>query len=374
MAGNAECPAWQDGRYSVTLGSTTSGGLPEDVFVSGEARWLAVQIQGQNEQSRVLLVAVPYALKSQDAETLGGLPASAFLLAAPPSNAASAAASTASSDSSTGPPPATNTGSGSAGFLPDFTGAATIGNSAVFQTGVSPTAKIGINTAAPATGLDVLGTGTIRGIFTLPATGVATAVTGKNSQPENWVASAFNSGRSTAVTQTFQLKAEPVGNNTATASASLNLRFGQGTNAPAETGLKISSKGIFTFVAGQTFPGTGPGTVSSIGSGAEGLTGGPITTSGDFEHRTRRCDQRHAAESLVDSRRRRRSNWRWLGGIGGYYDAELGHHESAAIEHGQYLYWESECDRKPHGQRSSARRPGWVDVKRRNWSNDADFL
>ncbi len=81
------------------------------------------------------------------------------------------------------------------------------------------------------------------------------------------------------MTQTFQLKAEPVGNNTATASASLNLRFGQGTNAPAETGLKISSKGIFTFVAGQTFPGTGPGTVSSIGSGA-GLTGGPITTSG----------------------------------------------------------------------------------------------
>ncbi len=78
----------KDGRYSVTLGSTTSGGLPEDVFVSGgEARWLAVQIQGQNEQSRVLLVAAPYALKSQDAETLGGLPASAFLLAAPPSNA-----------------------------------------------------------------------------------------------------------------------------------------------------------------------------------------------------------------------------------------------------------------------------------------------
>jgi len=73
----------KDGRYSVALGSTTSGGLPEDVFVSGEARWLAVQIQGQNEQSRVPLLAVPYALKSQDAETLGGLPASAFLLAAP---------------------------------------------------------------------------------------------------------------------------------------------------------------------------------------------------------------------------------------------------------------------------------------------------
>jgi hypothetical protein len=268
----------KDGRYSVALGSTTSGGLPEDVFVSGEARWLAVQIQGQNEQSRVPLLAVPYALKSQDAETLGGLPASAFLLAAPPSNGASSPAPT-SSDSSTVPRLAAITGSGTIGFLPAFTGATTVGNSAVFQKGVSPTAKIGINTATPAAGLDVVGTSTIRGVFTLPATSVATAVTGKNSQPENWVASAFNSGRSAAVTQTFQLKAEPVGNNTATASGSLNLLFGQGASAPAETGLRISSEGILTFVDGQTFPGTGPGTVSSIDSGA-GLTGGPITTSG----------------------------------------------------------------------------------------------
>src|ERR1700690_113665 len=71
----------KSGHYSVMLGSTTAQGLPEDVFVSGEARWLGVQVQGQDEQPRVLLVAVPYALKAHDAETIGGLPASAFMLA-----------------------------------------------------------------------------------------------------------------------------------------------------------------------------------------------------------------------------------------------------------------------------------------------------
>jgi hypothetical protein len=69
------------GHCSVVLGSATSQGLPQDVFASREARWLAVQIAGQEEQPRVLLVAVPYALKAGDAETIGGLPPSAFVLA-----------------------------------------------------------------------------------------------------------------------------------------------------------------------------------------------------------------------------------------------------------------------------------------------------
>src|ERR1700677_2529021 len=71
----------QWGHYSVTLGSTTSSGLPTNVFAQGEARWLGVQVQGQGERPRVLLVSVPYALKALDAETLGGKPASAFLQA-----------------------------------------------------------------------------------------------------------------------------------------------------------------------------------------------------------------------------------------------------------------------------------------------------
>ena len=50
-------------------------------LLSGEARWLAVQAHGQAEQPRVLLMSVPYAMKALDAETIGGKPASSFMLA-----------------------------------------------------------------------------------------------------------------------------------------------------------------------------------------------------------------------------------------------------------------------------------------------------
>ena len=37
----------KNGRYSVQLGATSSTGLPADIFVAGEARWLGVQPQGR---------------------------------------------------------------------------------------------------------------------------------------------------------------------------------------------------------------------------------------------------------------------------------------------------------------------------------------
>jgi hypothetical protein len=76
-----------EGNYSVQLGATKPRGLPLDLFSSGEARWLGVRINNGEEQPRVLLLSVPYALKAADAETVGGLPPSAFVLAAPPTAA-----------------------------------------------------------------------------------------------------------------------------------------------------------------------------------------------------------------------------------------------------------------------------------------------
>ena len=70
-----------EGRYTALLGATQSEGLPLEFFSRAEARWLGIQVQGEEEQPRVLLVSVPYALKAADAETLGGKPASAFVLA-----------------------------------------------------------------------------------------------------------------------------------------------------------------------------------------------------------------------------------------------------------------------------------------------------
>jgi trimeric autotransporter adhesin len=75
------------GRYTVQLGATEPDGLPIDVFASGDARWLGIAISGQTEGPRVLLMAVPYALKAADAATVGGLPPSAFVRANPQDDA-----------------------------------------------------------------------------------------------------------------------------------------------------------------------------------------------------------------------------------------------------------------------------------------------
>jgi hypothetical protein len=223
------------GHYTVLLGSTRAEGIAADLFSTQEQRWLGVQVQGEAEQPRVLLVSVPYALKAADAETIGGLPASAFVLAPPNANPAiattggeapgSASPSTSSNVTTTG---------GTANTIPMFTTSTNIQNSILTQTGT--------------TAVNVVGK------LNLPATGTATASEGFNSRPVAFVASVFNSGTSTAVAQTFQLQAEPISNDKTTASGTLNLLFGQGTSMPTETGFKISNKGIITFAAGQTLP------------------------------------------------------------------------------------------------------------------------
>jgi len=268
------------GHYSVQLGITKRNGMPTTLFTTGEARWLGVRIAEQAEQPRVLLLSVPYALKAGDAATIGGLPPSAFVLAAPGTDSSEATVFAGSTAPPADVPPAGSvTGSGTADYIPLWTTTSNIGNSVLFQSGTGSTAKVGINTITPASTLDVKGAATIRGLLSLPAAGTATATKGYNSQAEKLTASAFNSSTGTAVTQNFQWQAEPVGNDSSTAGGALHLLFGQGTNKLAETGLNVASNGQITFASGQSFPGTGDGTVTSVGSGA-GLAGGPITGSG----------------------------------------------------------------------------------------------
>jgi hypothetical protein len=272
------------GHYSVQLGVTQSNGVPTYLFTTTEARWLGVRIAGQQEQPRVLLLSVPYALKAGDAATIGGLPPSAFMLAIPSASAPALPTSSAGQDL---PPTGTDvTGMGTAGFIPLWTSTSNIANSVMFQTGTGSTAKVGINNSAPASTLDVKGTATFRGTttlagpLTLPATGAATASAGKTSQPTTLAASAFNSTSGMAVNQTFQWQAEPANNDTSAPSGTLNLLFGSGTAKPAETGLNIASDGEINFAAGQTFPGTGTltGITTAAGSGLiGGGTSGTLT-------------------------------------------------------------------------------------------------
>ena len=286
------------GHYNVQLGSTSASGLPKDLFTSGDARWLGVQAEGQREQPRILLLSVPYALKAADAETVGGLPPSAFVLAAPSASATGTAASAATSGNtaSLAPPPGTVSGTGTANFVPLWTDGADIGNSVVFQSGTGTTAKVGINTTTPTTTLDVKGAGTVRGLFTLPSVGVATAAKGSNSQALNFTASSFNSSTNAAVNENFRWQAESAGNNTASPSGTMNLLFGPGTTAPVETGLKIASNGLVTFANGQTFPGAG--TVTGVTAGT-GLTGGGTTGNVTLNMDTTKIPQLNVANTFT---------------------------------------------------------------------------
>ena len=154
----------EEGRYTVLLGATKSEGVPLELFTSGEPRWLGVRVQlpGEVEQPRVLLVSVPYALKAADAETLGGKSLSSFVLNETPATGTSGiSAATTQATAGTTPQPKTGSsptsltvgGTGTANFVAKFIDSTNVGNSRIFDNGTN----IGIGTAAPAVAVDVVG-------------------------------------------------------------------------------------------------------------------------------------------------------------------------------------------------------------------------
>jgi len=147
-----------NGQYSVLLGSTTAAGLPDDLFSQQEQRWLGVQVQGQEEQARVLLVSVPYAFKAHEADTLGGMPASAFIKVPSSDTSNGTSINTLSSVAPASPPVVANCPGVIAGYISVFTNLVpTICNSVIFQTPLNAVGNIGIGTIAPAAKLEVNG-------------------------------------------------------------------------------------------------------------------------------------------------------------------------------------------------------------------------
>jgi hypothetical protein len=301
------------GHYSVMLGCITTAGLPEDVFVSSEARWLGVQIAGQAEQARVLLVAVPYALKAGDAQTIGGLPASAFVLAGSQSatgtTGASEAKSNAAKNNSTPANPDV-TGKGTADYIPMWDTTSDILDSIIYQ----KSSKIGINTTSPATTLDVDGKTDVRDTLTLypsgtdstiavngtsfkvSSTGQVTFISGQTfpgAGTITGITTASGSGLSGGGTSgTLSLKVPSAGITNAmlaNSKVTLNASSAGGLTVPGAMtlgdtytiGLKTcSANQVLEYVGSAwTCESVGTGTVTSVATGA-GLTGGPITGSG----------------------------------------------------------------------------------------------
>jgi Chaperone of endosialidase len=148
-------PLWQEsqtvtldkaGRFTVLLGSTQTDGVSPDVFASREGLWLGMQFAatGEVERPRVRLASVPYALRAADADTLGGRPASAYLLAPTSGETASSNVTSTTPGSS-----ADLIAVGTPGLLAKYTNTTDVGNSAVFES----SGLVGIGTLVP---LDVL--------------------------------------------------------------------------------------------------------------------------------------------------------------------------------------------------------------------------
>jgi hypothetical protein len=207
----------EQGNYVAELGATERGGIPLALFNSGESRWLGVAVNGRDERPRAMLLSVPYALKAADAETLGGLPASAFM------RANGSGTSSAALDSAGVPSPrvTTNpaiTGKGTAGYLPVWDSASDLANSSILQS----KGNVGIGITAPSALFDVNGKVNLRDTVTLVP---------KGTDP------------------------------------TLEIRG---------TTYKVDQTGKITFVAGQTFPGAG--TIKGVSTAStSGIQGGGAT-------------------------------------------------------------------------------------------------
>ena len=135
------------GRYTAYLGAASA--VPQTAFSSEQARWLAIRIDGR-ELPRTMLVAVPYALRAADSESLGGRPASSYVTSR-------ADGRLETGDRLVVAEPAVE-GSGIAGQIAKFTSATTVGSSVISETATN---RIGFGLTDPTGG------GVVDSVFTI---------------------------------------------------------------------------------------------------------------------------------------------------------------------------------------------------------------
>jgi hypothetical protein len=321
-----------DGSYSVLLGAASESGLPQGVFAAGQARWLGVSVDSAESLPRTALSSVAYAMKAGDAETVGGVAAANLVTKdeLAKMGQASTTAVQAQTAVQTGIEPATNpTGSGTADYVALWTTSGNLGNSNIFQ---ASSGFLGVGTTTPGGPLQ-LSTGATGGanatmmltqtsaasgnyyadiglynskglIGNLSALGagypsgnlfVANDVVflgGQQNAGTNLIFLTNTSGALKFGTGGFAVSNERmrigaaggvsvgnsyVGTDPGAGNLIVSGKVGVGTTAPAavlEVNGTAKFDGLVTFDAGQTFPGTGAGTITGI------TTTSPLTGSG----------------------------------------------------------------------------------------------
>lgn len=132
------------GNFTVFLGGTSTDGLPVALFANGAPRWLSVEQAGIAAGPRVLLAAVPYAVSAANATSLGGRPATDYLLT-PQARAAAAAAAGTSGAAAADREPLPLVNNGTANFIGKFFNNVDLINSQIFDNGTN----VGVGTTNP---------------------------------------------------------------------------------------------------------------------------------------------------------------------------------------------------------------------------------
>jgi len=300
------------GHYTALLGSASADGVPLELFSSGEAQWLGVQIQGQSEGPRVLLVSVPYALKAHEAETLSGRSVSDFILANDTKSQSSSAGNSQSTSNGvrpfTPPPPngPTNFTGTTAGPIVGVTQSGS--GTGLSATAITQAAVAGTITGASNTGVFGFASNTSVGSSAAGVTGQANTQLGPgvqgvttsakgigvqgivNSSSGGTAVQGFNhatSGFSTGVTgQTSSVATNSAGVNGFEAATTGQVFGVSGStnsttaNAAGVSGFEGAASGAVSGVAGGTNSTTnGAAGVSGVAAGATGQTAGVIGNS-----------------------------------------------------------------------------------------------
>jgi trimeric autotransporter adhesin len=252
-----------NGEYTVLLGSTRNDGIPAEAFASGE-RWLSVRIQGEAERPRLLMTSVPYSLKAVDAETLGGLPASAFALAGTNAGTASRAPVVEPLAGSVAHPAKAGaavtpdvTGTGTKNYIAMWKTASALEDSLLYQTAAG---NVGIGTTTPTATLESL-TASATGTAVL---GSASSATGANFGVSGSSASATGTGVQGVATSS-------TGANTGVFGASAS------TSGAGVIGQETAASGGVYGVYGSTVSPAGISVygIATAGTGVVGATSGP---------------------------------------------------------------------------------------------------
>jgi len=277
-----------NGHYTATLGATRNEGIPAEVFASGQGRWLGVQPQGEPERPRVPMTSVPYALKAVDAETLGGLPASAFALSGAANRGAAGAEVTGPAGGPAKLQPAADatpaqTGSGTTNYITIWTGTTTLGSSKLYQTAAG---NVGLGTTAPTARLEAItpsatGTGVLG--YASSATGANFGVTGKSASSAGTGVRGEATATSGANYGVYGSTASPGGsgvNGVNAAASGGNGVYGQSAGAAGNGvfGIDTATSGFAVGVNGQTNSPAGTG-VNGLNLATNGGNGGNFTSN-----------------------------------------------------------------------------------------------